>query len=316
MKEYIITAGSAYVDIDVLACAVAYKNLLKLCQKSAVIVTTGPFNETIPKSVRSWQYTLERKIPSTLKNKEYVLVDVSDPLYFEKFVDVSNIYRIFDHHFGFEKYWSSKIGERSNIAHVGSCATLIWEEFIKYNKEGEIDIVSANLLYTAIFANTLDLKASVTSPRDKEAFLELTKFTDLPDNWKKIYYNEIEKSIIGDVRNSVQKDLKRVKINDKRYSIGQIELWDSSLLFKISNLLSLVKLGLDIKKDNPDRWFLIISDITLEKNYIITNDNKTIVELENTIEVSFSGWIGETSKLYMRKEILKYIINKDDGLHE
>lgn len=54
-KKCIIVGGSAYADIDVLACIAAYVQLLTLKGHQAQGIITGPWNQTIPRSVRQWK---------------------------------------------------------------------------------------------------------------------------------------------------------------------------------------------------------------------------------------------------------------------
>jgi len=77
------------------------------------------------------------------------------------------------------------------IEPVGACATLIWERFKKAGLQHSISNLSANLLYTAIFANTLSFKSHVATDRDKIASKELLKHIDLPGDWKPTYYAEV-----------------------------------------------------------------------------------------------------------------------------
>jgi len=91
---------------------------------------------------------------------------------------------------------------------VGSCATLIWEKYKDYNLQNQIDNVSANLLYTAIISNTLNLKAQITNKRDLLAVEELKSFIDLPKNWVMIYFNEVTAQILADPINAIKNVLK------------------------------------------------------------------------------------------------------------
>ena len=105
----------------------------------------------------------ECSAPLNSGKNEFILVDVSDPKYFESFVIAENIVEILDHHFGFEEYWTKRLGNKGCVEHVGSYTTLIWERFKAAGVEQQIGPIEANLLYTAIFANTLGLSAQVTS---------------------------------------------------------------------------------------------------------------------------------------------------------
>ena len=94
---------------------------------------------------------------------------------------------------------------------VGSCATLIWEEFGKRNLSGSISATSANLLYTAIVSNTLNFKASVTTRRDREAYKQLQKFTNLPKNWIEKYFEEQDSDKLNNVYDAIVNDTKNIE---------------------------------------------------------------------------------------------------------
>ena len=51
-RQHIVVGGSAYADIDVLACISAYTQLLKLKYCPAQGIITGPWNQTISYSMR------------------------------------------------------------------------------------------------------------------------------------------------------------------------------------------------------------------------------------------------------------------------
>ena len=46
MKKIVITAGETFADIDVLACAIAYSQLLTLEGKANEVVLPGPLNSS------------------------------------------------------------------------------------------------------------------------------------------------------------------------------------------------------------------------------------------------------------------------------
>jgi len=74
----IVTSGTKYTDVDVLACATAYSDLLNLLNKPATAVLYGPLNASITKTVKSWK--LNYKSRHSPKPKDcFVLVDTSNP---------------------------------------------------------------------------------------------------------------------------------------------------------------------------------------------------------------------------------------------
>ena len=120
----IITAGDKYTDIDVLACVVAYHELLKLQGKRSLAVLPGPLNETVTKTVRTWEMGFVTQYEPGSADS-FVIMDLSTPEFISKIVDQERIIKIFDHHPGYEEYWKSEIGGNSIIEPIGACATLI-----------------------------------------------------------------------------------------------------------------------------------------------------------------------------------------------
>src|SRR3989344_1913390 len=98
MGKIVVTAGDKYTDIDVLACTIAYSELLSLEGKTARAVLLGPFQNSITSTINSWQLNFSTQSP--IGNNKYVIVDCSDPIHFSKFVQDGQIIEIFDHHAG------------------------------------------------------------------------------------------------------------------------------------------------------------------------------------------------------------------------
>lgn len=57
----IVTSGAPYMDIDAYGGCVAYAELLRILGSHARAVSTAPLNESISKTVRSWQAPLQSK---------------------------------------------------------------------------------------------------------------------------------------------------------------------------------------------------------------------------------------------------------------
>ncbi len=88
MRTKIITSGYKFIDIDALACIFAYQELLALKNEKSEMVVTADFNSSIVKRYRN---LISIKKTSDFKNKEFVIMDFSDPEYFEKFVDIDSV---------------------------------------------------------------------------------------------------------------------------------------------------------------------------------------------------------------------------------
>jgi inorganic pyrophosphatase/exopolyphosphatase len=306
----IVTAGSAYTDIDALACGVAYAELLRLLGKHAIAVFEAPLNSTISDSMRSWALTFETKYEAITKD-QFVLVDVSDPEYFERFVDRNGVIQVFDHHHGYEVFWQNKLNHNAIIEEVGSCATLIWEQFRKFGKCSQISTLSANLLYCSIVSNTLNFKASITNKRDITAIQELQTYIELPSNWIDIYYSEVEKNILADPINAIKVDTKRLLIQDTEFTIAQLELWNAGKLIQHKNFINSL---LNHFESESNYWFLTIANIKDGFNYIVSSSLQMQRIIARATGAEFQKSVGVTDKLFLRKELIKILMNSDLNL--
>lgn len=86
----IITAGGSYSDIDVYGGIIAYAELIKKQGLVAQAVTTAQLNDSIPPIVREWAVDLAQEY-TPKPDDTYTLIDISEPEYFEKFVDLNRI---------------------------------------------------------------------------------------------------------------------------------------------------------------------------------------------------------------------------------
>ncbi|MCL2673615.1 MAG: hypothetical protein FWF01_04460 [Alphaproteobacteria bacterium] len=283
-KNTIVTAG-INTDIDVLACVIAYAELLE-----ATAVIPGEFNATIPPSVRKWGFDYEKTCPEYAE--KFILVDVSDPGYLAKFVQLDKVLEVWDHRPGFEKYW----GAKGRIENVGACATQIFELF----KDKPPATVTANLLYTAIFANTFNFKASVTTERDVRAFGMLKSHISLPNDWIAQYYKETSGLMLEDIGWAIKSDLKQFKFG----AMAQLELWDASRVVGDADLMQKIYGAMS----GFDSWAVNIPSISQGINYIITPSDALKTALQSNLGAVFTGDVCTTGKLYLRKELMNFML--------
>ncbi|MBU1110356.1 DHH family phosphoesterase [Patescibacteria group bacterium] len=303
MENIVITSGNAYTEIDTLASALAYKELLSKEERNSTVVLVGHPNQSITEKIKSWGLPYTTTPPRGDAN--IVVVDVSEPDHIAEFVIQGKIVEIYDHHAGFENYWENRLGNKAKIEIIGACATLIWEEYKNRGFAKDISTLTANLLSTAIISNSLNFNASVTDKRDRQAYNELAKYTDLPENWLTIYYQDQEKGIYIDPKTAIINDTKVQQVNNLELVIGQLELWDSKKF--LSKYLEEAKSAL--KCFGKPNWFLTSPSISEGKNYLYTEDEKVKQLLIKTINAKFDNNHGETNELWLRKEILREIQN-------
>jgi len=289
VTKTIITSGQRYTDIDGLASTIAYKEI----EPSSLVVLPGPLNQSITPTIKNWPFEFLIELPPG--NYQFIIMDISEPEWIPKFATEERIIKIYDHRFGFEDYWQEKLRKNAKIEMVGACATLIWEEII--NLGIKPNFLTSNLLYTAIISNTLNLKASVTTPRDIKAIEQLKSIISLPKNWIEKYYQEVEAGIYNDPGKAILGDTK----GTPDLVIGQIELWDSQNF--INNYLKEIEQAME-SFGNPN-WFFTSPSISEGKNYLYTKSKTIQKKLQEIIEAQFIGNLGTTKKLWLRKEILK-----------
>lgn len=301
MHQNIVTSGQRFTDIDALACAVAYSELLVLDGKESEVVLPGILNASVTQAIKDWgiEYTLS----PTFTDADYTIVDVSDPLHMAECVTEDRIVKIFDHHLGFEDYWQERIGERAHIEFIGSCATLIWEEYRKRNQQEHISTLSRHLLAVAILSNTLNFGAQMTHERDQQAFQELQALHPLSDEWRAQYFADQEEAVNEDIAKALLNDTKIITDLNLKHPlvIGQLELWNGSDF--LAKNTELIKQTLESFKS--EYWFMSIPSLKEKKNYIYTENPEVKELLSRVLDITFEGERGVTKKLWLRKEILR-----------
>ena len=304
MDEIIITAGALYADIDVFACTLAYRQLLCIKGINSTAVLAGPLNESVTATVKKWKSPYEKAVGGSSDEHKFILVDISDPKYFPSYVIEENIIELFDHRAGYEEYWKDKLGDKAHIELVGACATQIWNEFKEANSHKEISSNNANLLYTAILSNTLNLYSQNTTEKDKQALVELEKYTLLPENWRENYFSEVSTAIYASPEKAMKNDTKHVEIRGESYAIIQTELWNSKEF--VNKHINLIKSLLTQLGDR--HTFFTSPSISEGINYLISQNVATKLLLTGALGAIFDGDVGKTNKLWLRKEIIKVLV--------
>ena len=174
----LLTTSYLDPDLDGVACAIAYAELLTTQNRPATPVFFGT-----PSDEARWvaqQLDLVLPGPSQLAGTEVILVDASDRNSLE-IPDLvpSQVVEIIDHRQTHEAEVFANA--RVQIELVGSCSSLITEKFI--NLEVKPTRISAALLSTAIASNTLNFQSKTTTDRDRAAFAWLKPFTALPNDF-------------------------------------------------------------------------------------------------------------------------------------
>ena len=297
----LITAGKTYADIDTLACCIGYSELLTLKGIEHQIVLPQVLNHSVTPLVKDLGWEINTQIPEDLENVGFVIVDVSEPSHFASFVDPEKVVEIYDHHFGFEEYWKTKENVKACIEPVGSCTTLIWEEYKKAGIEDQVSELVANLFSITTLSHTLDFKSTVTTERDIQAYKDLEDKVTLPSNWVEAHFREVEKELLEEPLKSLENDTKSLKMGEKEFVIAQMELWDSRTF--VEKEIKVIESFL--KNSSSEFAFLTAPSISEGCNHLVTYSERMKDILEQSIGAKFEKHLGKTEKLFLRKEIVR-----------
>lgn len=298
----IITAGAKGTDIDVFACVVAYAELLRLEGKEAISVVANSFTASVTPSILEWGAEYQTEYVSD-GSERFVMVDISDPDYFPSFVFLERIDEVYDHRRGYENYWSERLGKDAHIEMVGSCGTLIWEQFKKRGKEKDISMVSARLLLASIVSNTLVFRSPLTGERDRLAYADVSAITGLADRWITEYFFEQEKILLNNLGGYLRADTKVLQVAGSDFAIGQIEMWDASGLLALKQ----EEIAAVMAEVEPAPWIVNILNISKDFNIIYSTSSRAKEICEQKLDVKFEGDIATTNRLLMRKHLMSVL---------
>lgn len=296
----VVTAGATYLDIDAYACSVALAELLRLRGKNAIAYSNAPYNYSVCDFLVT-KGQIATVLPDDCDENtfKYMIVDVSDPDYLEKNVPLDSVVAVYDHHVGFEEYWTSRIGGNSHIEFIGAAATLIFKEWKASGLLDKMTRSTALLLIAAILDNTLDLTSSNTTPADVEAFKELCKKENIGKDWCADYFSNVQKSVEADLKNALFGDIKSIGNNDILPArVAQLCVWDAK-----SILSELPRIREWFGKEKS--WMINMIDIKHRCSYFVCDDEYHQKEIGRVFGVRFESGVAKTPISYLRKEIIK-----------
>lgn len=298
----IVTAGSSFLDIDAYACSIAYAELLRLQGEDAIAYSSAALNESISKTIRSWDVTFSTNYtPSS--NDTFIIVDVSDPDYLDKAVNIDRIEEVIDHHVGFEQFWRDRIGDKTDIEFIGAACTQIYEKWLSADLVESMSETSARLLISGILDNTLNFKATVTTERDKAAYNALLKVAHLPKDWTAQYFSECQESIFDNIEYALANDTKMMKfsnIDTDAIAFGQLVIWSGERA--TSEYRALIETSMAAKSTN---WFVNIVSIGEGRSYLLCSNEIVQEWAEKVLDLHFVNNIAKSNRLWLRKEIFK-----------
>lgn len=295
-KNFVVTSGNKYLDIDAYASMLTYREFLKSLGYNAYAMTSSNvLTSSIPKSFLGGQHRLDKI--REIQNAEYVILDTSFPDFIDKIVKKDRISEIIDHHLEGIEYWRDS-SMKVEIIPIGAVCTIIYERIKNKNKLSILDRELCKLLAAGILDNTINLRASTTTSRDKKAFKELCELGELPSTFDMDYFEECYKNT--DIRSAIIDDIKILKINNLSLEVfGQIIALDDIDVGVINDIFK-----------KYDSWMINVINLRKGRSYIYySDDNKENFEKIFKTKSSQRGLI-ILDNVMLRKEITALVRTK------
>ena len=293
----IITSGRKYIDIDAYASIIAYRELLKAKgNKNVTASTTAIHNQSIPPSILNLGYHLDEPTDNT-SDPKYIVLDTSNPDFFDEQVNTDNLIEIIDHHTGFEEYWQSYPDISCQIEFIGSVCTIIYERIASSNHIEILDTDLCKLLISGILDNTLNLKSSITTERDRVAYNELMRLGNIPKDYYVEYFTACESEIMKDFAKAIKDDIKIEKVGALPEAIGQMVV----LSLDNFNHHEMKK----VFEEYPE-WMMNVISLEDGKSYIYFGGNGVKQRLEHLFNTQCEkNDLLVLDKFLLRKQIMK-----------
>jgi inorganic pyrophosphatase/exopolyphosphatase len=300
MHTHVITGLYPFIDIDAYGSMIGYAELLNIQGMKAIAATSAKLNESIPESIRGLGAPIEIGYwPQP--GETFGVVDTSDPKHFDPMINPERLTEIIDHHPGFEVYWRRYLREYADIQPIGACCTLIYERWARAGLLGAMSQRTALLLSAGILDNTLNFQAHITTPRDHQAYRDLSLIAKLPEDWAMRYFTDCQHGIEHNLEEAIRNDTKIVEFrgHPNMYAVGQIVIWDAQSI--INDHLDTIR---RVVSSIEPTWFANVVSIKGDRSYFVCTDKGIQNWLSGLLGIKFTGTIAPADRLWLRKEIV------------
>lgn len=298
MKYPLLVTSYNSPDLDGTGGVIAYAELLASQGRQVVAGLSGTLH---PEA----QHILERLSISTPPEidprtaKEIVLIDTSIIQENDLRLPLDRVIEIIDHrslHEG-HRFPNAKL----QIELVGAAATLVAERWHAAKKVPSQE--SAILLYAAIASNTVNWKATVTTPRDHAMATWLTSIADIPSDLVQTMF-EYKSELSGDkLHSTIFNDFSWKEVGGKELGIAQLEILHAEALIRsrANDLAIIVK---ELREAHPiHEAFVSAIDIEKEENWFFATDKELQTLLSAALNITFIDNIAHRPGILMRKQI-------------
>lgn len=295
MPEY-VTIPRENPDLDGLACAFAYAELLRATDRPARGFVSG---EPDPEA----RFVAERlgvimRGPEPQAGEPVVLVDASDLRGLPSAVDPKRVVEVIDHRMH-HRAAALFPNARICIEPVGAAATLVAERF---SSSGLAPTpCSAQLLQAAILSNTQLLRGSITTDRDHAALRSLAALTPLPDGFVDAQLDARRRAITADLGDAIRRERKDFDHRDGAYILSQLEFPGAREYVEACQPL-LMALG--------PRAILDLVDVEAGTSFVLVPDPETRRWVAALTGLCFTGPLAVCPQIILRKQIVARLEGK------
>ena len=291
-------------DLDGAGCAVAYAEYLTATQKEAQVGLLGKLHDEVCFVIDRLALDYPAMIENADGFEQIALMDCSELAGLHGLIKPEKVVQIIDHR---------QIHEAHKFPHaqvqielVGAAATLVAEKFMAANLP--ITRHSAILLQTAIISNTLNMKNSITTGRDKAAYAWLQQYSMLPEGfWREQFVAKSDLS--GDkLRSRLDADFALFSINGLSVGVFQLEVMHADVLVAERQAEVLAALDRRQRAQKLDYVMLSVIDIVDDYNLFVTADVNLQAVLAKATDCQFTqAAIARRSPALFRKKLMPLI---------
>jgi nanoRNase/pAp phosphatase (c-di-AMP/oligoRNAs hydrolase) len=296
MPKNLIVLPRARPDLDGVACAVAYAELLRTQGLSSLAWYLGEPDAEARYLISTCNDVVYASSEEVREASEFILVDASGLEGFPKFIAPHLVVEVIDHRFHHDPA-NVFISAKVQIERVGSAATLIVEKFINIGQLPSHS--SACMLYGAIHSNTQCLRGSVTVTRDRRASAWLEDHSQIPAGLLDRQFAAREQDILANVHLAMARESKTYVHDGRSFTIAQLEFKGAERKFYAAEDLfyqALTDLGIQV--------MLNLVDVETARSILIVPSQPLRVFVAERTELVFNNDRAISDPVILRKQIL------------
>lgn len=298
----ILVTAKINPDLDGVACALAYAELLNLTGSTADGMIFGSPQSEVSYFIDQHGIVIPTQADELcIAWNQFVLVDASSMKGMPQPVIPEQVVEIIDHRAGSNPEMEFPNARIQNEL-VGAAATLVTERFLHTGLVPRRE--HALLLYGAIHHNSLNFLATNTSSRDHEAVAFLEKKYGFDQKIIEEMFRFSTEAIIQNITLAIENDGKEF---GKGYTIGayQLIVWGDYIMQNKSALEDAVRA---ISKGNEEEWAILnIIDVAKGKGFVYVTDSTHVPHVSGALGISFERNWATLEPALLRKQIMPKI---------